>query len=657
VLPEPRRWAQRGPSLPLGQGVRLLLPAAPVEALASALVRQQARLDAALGRGREPYPLALELDSTAVGVGPEAYTLELAESAGRLAAPTNAGLLAGLERALQWLLGATPPTCLRVEDAPANAWRGLLLDPARHPLGEAALLRTLDGMAALGLNVLHLHLSDDQGLRFESRRRPRVTLASGSEGYLTADAIGRLVQEARARAIRIVPELDLPGHAGALLFAYPECAAGAVPKALPRAFGPSAYALDPTRFETWGLLNDLLEDLAELFPDPYLHLGGDEVPSAIYAFPDAKRQAWCAARGISPGPEVQQWFSRALSELCRERGKRLILWDEALHPELPPEVTVQVWRRVETAAEAVAQGHEVILSSPYYLDLAYRAARHLPFQPQSGASALAAAQQALLAAPELADVRKGVERVMALADDVRTQAGGETGRVLGGEACLWGELVDEAVLDGRLYGRLPAVAEALWRDGAVPSEASHYDRLGPFLAYLERTTACEPRPALRACQALGLPLVQAAQLRVFFDALVPKRWYKRLLGQGLDGRLRGEVAVQRPRDARTPLTAPVDFLPVESLALRALAGQPGSAPAWAAQGVAWLQALDALAPALAPEGALSAFAAHGRALACLAEALVAQDGRWRTLAEAFEGLEAGEAVFAVPALLLGRPSP
>ena len=657
MLPEPRRLHQGAEPLALAQGVRLLAPASHAEALRSALLRQQARLDAALGRGPEPYGLVLELAGAPSEAGSEAYTLDLAASAGRLAAPTVSGLLLGLERALQWLLSRAQPICLRVEDAPANPWRGLLLDPARHPLGEAALLRTLDGMAALGLNVLHLHLSDDQGVRFESRRRPKVTLASGSEGYLTAEAIGRLVKEAEARAIRIVPELDLPGHAGALLFAYPECAAGAVPTALPRAFGPSAYALDPTRLETWALITDLLEDLADLFPDPYLHLGGDEVPSAIYAFPDAPRQAWCAERGITPGPEVQQWFSRSLSDLCRQRGKRLILWDEALHPALPSDVTVQVWRRVETVAQALAQGHEVLLSSPYYLDLALPAARHLPFRPQSGANALAAAQQGLLAAPELADVRSGLARVMALANDLRTQARPPRGRVLGGEACLWGELVDEAVLDGRLYGRLPAVAEALWRDEAAPSEASHYQRLGPFLTYLERTTTCEPWPRARACQALGLPLALSAPLCTFFDALVPKRWYKRLLGQGLDGRLRGEVAVKRPRDGRTPLNTPVDFLPVESLALRALAGQPGSASVWVAQGAAWLQALEALAPALAPGGALSAFATHGRALACLAEALVAQDGRWGLLAEALEGLEAGEALFAVPAVLLGRPCP
>jgi hexosaminidase len=531
-----------------------------------------------------------------------------------------------------------------------------MLDPARHPLGEGALERTLDGMAILGLNVLHLHLTDDQGVAFESRRRPRLHQLCGREGYLTVAALQRLAAAAAERGIRVVPELDLPGHAGALLFAYPECAAGPVPSRLPRAFGPSSYALDPTREESWALIHDLLDDLAECLPDPYLHLGGDEVPASMYAFEDARRLAWCTDRDLAPGPEVQQWFSRSLAELCARRGKRLILWDEALHPTLPREVTVQVWRRVETLEAALAQGHNAILSSPYYLDLAFPAERHLAFSPGAGANALVAAQDTLLTAPELADVQPGPARVMALADGVETVPGPVRGQLLGGEGCLWGELVDDAVLDGRLHDRLPAVAEVLWCE-APPAPEDHRARLGAFLPMLSRTTACEPLPGARACGALGLDPRHAGALRTFYAALVPLRWYKRLLGQGLDGRLRGAVAVPRPRDARTPLTTPVDFLPAESLVLRALGTKPTDDPAWVAQGRAWGAALKVLAPALAEGGPLAAFAPHGEALSALATALVAGDPELPALAERYLTLEAGEARFALPAALLGRPLP
>ena len=656
LMPKPRRCVPGAGSLPLGHGVLLRLgPAAPVpEALGLDL--WQRRLDAVLGRGECPYSLVLESAPSSAGKGAEGFVLELTPEHGRLQAGAAAGLRQGLARALQWLLAPGPVRSVVIEDEPALPWRGLLLDPARHPLGEGALHRTLDAMATLGMNVLHLHLSDDQGVAFESRRRPKLHQASGREGYLSFDALHRLGEAAAQRGIRIVPELDLPGHAGGLLFAYPECAAGAVPAQLPRAFGPSPYALDPTREESWALIDDLLDDLAECFPDPYLHLGGDEVPASVYAFEDRRRVAWCAERGLSPGPEVQQWFSRALAERCAQRGKQLILWDEALHPALPREVTVQVWRRVETLEAALAQGHDAILSSPYYLDLALPAHRHLAFSPGAGANALAAAQHTLLAAPELADVQPGPARVMALADGVETVSGPVRGQLLGGEGCLWGELVDDAVLDGRLHDRLPAVAEALWCDATAPPE-DHRARLGAFLSLLSRTTACEPLPGARACGALGLDPRHAAALQTFYAALVPLRWYKRLLGQGLDGRLRGAVAVPRPRDARTPLTTPVDFLPAESLVLRTLATKPTDDPAWVAQGRAWLAALKVLGPALGEGGPLAVFAPHGEALSVLAMALGAEDPELPALAERYFTLEAGEARFALPAALLGRPLP
>jgi hypothetical protein len=239
---------------------------------------------------------------------------------------------------------------------------------------------------------------------------------------------------------------------------------------------------------------------------------------------------------------------------------------------------------------------------------------------------------------------------------VETVPGPVRGQLLGGEGCLWGELVDDAVLDGRLHDRLPAVAEALWCE-APPAPEDHWARLGAFLSLLSRTTACEPLPGARACGALGLDPRHAGALRIFFSALVPLRWYKRLLGQGLDGRLRGAVAVPRPRDARTPLTTPVDFVPAESLVLRSLAGKAPGDPAWVAQGRAWLASLKVLGPALAEGGPLVAFAPLGEALSVLATALVAGDPELPALAERYLTLEAGEARFALPAALLGRPMP
>ena len=184
--------------------------------------------------------------------------------------------------------------------------------------------------------------------------------------------------------------------------------------------------------------------------------------------------------------------------------------------------------------------------------------------------------------------------------------------------------------------------------GETPeSPQDHRERLAAFSPVLERTTACEPRPATRACAALGLQANLTVPLRELFEALVPLRWYKRLLGQGLDGRLRGAEAVLRSRDAKTPLTAPVDFVPSESLVLRRLAELPRDDPAWVAQGERWLSAMEALSSAFCEEG-------PSRPLLPTAmpsprwRALVNQDPRLLELAEQFQDLEAGRRVSRCP---------
>ena len=578
-IPVPRRLEARWGRLDLHRGVRLVPPAHASVGLRRLLRRHQRRLDGLLTAPGNDSPrlavhVAEDLDRHPRLGDDEAWSCRITSAGADIEAATPFGVSHALERFLQLVardaVGPHVPAVL-IEDAPRLPWRGLLLDLARHHLPLPALLRTLDGMAALGLNVLHLHLNDDQGFRVETPSCPELFERASGGQYLREAEIERLVADAAIRGIRVVPELDVPGHAGALLWARPELAAGEPPAALPRSFGPARHALDPTKEETWVLLEAVVGDLAAHFDDPFLHIGGDEVHPDVYAFEDAPRQDWCAARGLEDAAAVQRWFVTEMAALVRRHGRRPVAWDEVLAPDLPEDVVVQSWRGTRSLEAALEGGHDALSSSGYYLDLCYPARLHYAFDPAGGAEALAEAEAALLEEPGLANVRRGIEWLLRSADDAETREAEARGAVLGGEACLWSELVTPELLDTRLYGRLAAVAERLWSEPERTDVADFYRRLPGFLAHLEAHTECRP---LTGCEPvllrIGVRPDELHHVRVLLAALEPVRWYRRLLGARLaeargEGSGMGTAETKRPYDADTLLQRPVDLLPPESL--------------------------------------------------------------------------------------------
>ncbi|HSG91238.1 MAG TPA: family 20 glycosylhydrolase, partial [Pseudomonadales bacterium] len=541
--------------------------------------------------------------------------------------------------------------------------------PARHPLPLDALLRTLDGMAALGLNVLHLHLNDDQGFRVETPSCPQLHGRAGADGHLSIADVRALVEAAAVRGIRVVPELDVPGHAGALLWARPDLAAGPPPTALPRAFGPGRHALDPTLDATWTFLDGVVGDLVAQFPDAFLHLGGDEVHPDVFAFEDARRRAWMAERSLEDSAAVQAWFIREMVALLARHGRRAVGWDEVLHPAVPESLVVQSWRGAASLRTATAAGHDALFSSGWYLDLMYPAGLHYAFDPAADGQAMARAEARILDAPALAGLRRGAESLLKGAEAARSRTAARPGRILGGEACLWGELVTAELLDMRLYGRLPAVAERLWSEAAVDDEADHYRRLPSFLAHLQTVTACRPLDGHRPVLArLGIGGVEGdergdkrgddggaaadpllAHVETLMAALEPARWYRRLLGpEALANRLgegsgMGSAAPRRPYDADRPLRRIVDLLPPESLDVRAFDAElaaastaPAAVAALQTRARRWRDARDGLAGVRARIPELDELGPQLEALAACGELLDA----W--LARQADGAAAGK---------------
>ena len=445
-----------------------------------------------------------------------------------IAAETEWGALGALATIAQ--LGAGDGFAVaEVSDAPRFPWRGLMVDPARRFLSVSTLKRTLDAMWFYKLNVLHLHLTDDQGFRFHSPAYPRLASAAA---YSPED-LRDLVAYAADRGVRVVPELDMPGHTTSWLAAYPEW--GLQPVAASARFGLHRTHLDPANPDWLRAVDTLLGELAEIFTDEFVHFGGDE------------------AVGVSPDSQAR--FVRHVVKRLAALGKRAVGWDECLHPSLPEGTLVQAWRGMNARDAALNAGLDCLVSAPYYLDLFYPAEVHYAFDP---ADSHAAAEAAMRRNPRLAHARQGIEWMADFAK-VPVLPPRPGGAVLGGEACMWGELVADELLDTRVWSRMPAIAERFW------GTADDRDPL-PRLAATRRALATlgivpEDRAASFAPEALA-PLV---------EMLEPVKWYRRLMGDANFTRRvngLGGDAEPRPYDADTPLTRLVDRLPPESLASR-----------------------------------------------------------------------------------------
>ncbi|EGM77948.1 N-acetyl-beta-hexosaminidase [Rheinheimera sp. A13L] len=327
--------------------------------------------------------IRLDLAKTTTAKQTEAYQLKISSKQIQLSARHATGIKHGLHSLQQLIRRQSDKTvlpALHIEDEPRFSWRGLLLDPARRFLPLTDIKRQLDLMAAVKLNVLHLHLTDDQGWRFESKVFPKLQQVGGKDGYYTQDELRELVLYAKERGIRVVPEIDVPGHTTALGLAYPELMTAPAPTAAEIHWGVHPAVLDPSNDQVYVFLQQLLSEVAEVFPDPYLHIGGDEVlPDRWQQNPEV--QAFMQQQKLTDVGALQAYFNRRVELIVKSLGKTMIGWDEVLDDELPDSVVVQSWRGTESLFQAAEKGHAAILSTGFYLDQPQSAAFHYRNDP------------------------------------------------------------------------------------------------------------------------------------------------------------------------------------------------------------------------------------------------------------------------------------
>ena len=308
----------------------------------------------------------------------ERYTLTVDASGVDITANTRFGALRAMETLLQLIQNGAENTSLpwvTIEDSPRFPWRGLLLDSARHFIPLPDIKRQIDGMAAAKLNVLHWHLTDDQGWRFSSTRYPKLTQLASDGLFYTPEQMRDVVRYATERGIRVVPEIDMPGHASAIAVAYPELMSAPGPYVMERHWGVLKPVLDPTKAATYQFAEAMVSELAAIFPDPYLHIGGDEVDDTQWKA-NAAIQQFMRDNTLADSHALQAYFNRKLENILEKHHRQMVGWDEIAHPDLPKSIVIQSWQGQDALGQVAQNGYKGILSTGFYLDQPQSTAYH-----------------------------------------------------------------------------------------------------------------------------------------------------------------------------------------------------------------------------------------------------------------------------------------
>jgi len=426
----------------------------------------------------------------------ESYHLEISRKAVLLRAANPIGVLRGLQTFLQ-LVRITPSAfsvpAVTVDDEPRFPWRGLLIDSGHRFVPLSVIKRNLDGMEAVKLNVFHWRFADNNGFHIESKKFPLLQQKGSGGFYYSTDETREVITYARDRGIRTVPEFDMPCHMMSWFLGYPELASGQDPS--------HSSAIDPTRESTYTFLTGFIGEMAELFPDSYLHAGGDECDPKEWEG-NPRIQDFMRMRAIKDGAGLQALFTSRIEKIIASRKKIMVGWDEVLQSDTPNDVVIQSWRGPESLVQAARRGYRGVLSSGYYIDLNQSAAEHYLVDP--------------------------------LGDKTATLTSDQKARVLGGEATMWTDIVSDENMDNRIWPRTAAIAERLWSPAQVQDIDAMYQRLAIVslkLDYyglrhrlitqemLERMTG-EPNPeALKVLAAVVQPprMYERQELRTFTD--------------------------------------------------------------------------------------------------------------------------------------------
>ena len=425
----------------------------------------------------------------------ESYSLEVTPDRIELKAEDDIGALHGLQTLRQLIMadnyGYYIPA-VKIEDAPRFKWRGLMIDVGRHFMPVDVIKRNLNAMAAVKLNVFHWHLTEDQGFRVQCKTFPKL-YEDGSNGqYYTQQQIKDIIKYANDRGIRVVPEFDMPGHTTSWFVGYPQYASAPGPYKIEDHFGVFNPVFDPTNNNTYKFLDKFFKEMTALFPDPYMHIGGDE-NNGVQWSKNPHIQKFMKEHNMTSSAQLQTYFINKVSHILQKYGKKTIGWDEILEPGVPQSAVIESWRGKESLYKAAKEGHGAILASGYYIDLLRPASHHYLNDP----------------IPPDQNLPEAVKK-----------------NILGGEATMWSELVTPFTIDSRIWPRTAAIAERLWSPDSINNVHFMYERL-PFVSReLEFDGTTQIKNQIMLLRHLA-GREHIGPLKKFVDVIEPLKGYRR----------------------------------------------------------------------------------------------------------------------------------
>jgi hexosaminidase len=449
VIPKPQFVTYLSGDFILSRGTRLKFDQADIKVKEIAgRISQALRTGVLPEQGRGVIDMGID-DRT--DIQPSGYRLQVRRNKVTITAKEPAGLFYGIQTLKQLIPadGSGKIPCMDMTDFPAFGWRGLMLDCSRTFLPKEYILKSIDRLAAIKMNVLHLHLTDDQGWRIEIKKHPELTRISSKfdpryqgevNGFYTQDDLREIVAYAAKNFIMVVPEIEMPGHSTEIFAAYPELScSGKKSVIFPFFKGPTVTEdiLCAGNEQVFAFMEDVLSEVMALFPSEYIHIGGDEAPKTAW-IKCPKCQSRIKAEGLKDEAELQSYFIRRIEKLVNSKGRKLIGWDEILEGGLAENAAVMSWRGEQGGIEAARQGHSVVMSptSHCYFDYSYETT--------------------------------STEKVYSYAPVPKELAGDPSKCILGAQANMWTHIArTEPAIDAQIFPRLYALAEVLWTNQAV----------------------------------------------------------------------------------------------------------------------------------------------------------------------------------------------
>lgn len=463
IIPQPKRVEAGSGAFKIDKTTSIKAPngrrTAEIVRFLSDSIKEDTGIDLAKrnSRGRIVFRFDRSIESR------EGYRLVISERGIDIAAGTDNGLFWAVQTLRQLVprgkAESVSISAVTIDDAPEFSYRGQMLDVGRHFFPVEFIKKQIDLLSYYKINTFRWHLTEDQGWRIEIKKYPELTKvgawrteADGSRygGFYTQAQIKDVVEYARVRNVMVIPEIEMPGHSMAALAAYPEYSCRMKPIAVTPEWGVHKDVFCAGNDGTFKFLQDVLDEVISLFPSPYIHIGGDEVPKDRWR-ECPKCQLRIKNEGLKDEHELQSYFIKRIQSYLAKKGKTLIGWDEILEGGADKKAVIEVWRGDEEAAKALANGNRVVIAGPFYFDT--------PLQSKTLKDVY---QTDLLSLPQYRENRS---------------------LLLGGEAPLWTERVTAVNAESKLYPRIQAFAEVTWTGRRENFEdfrrrlATHYRRM------------------------------------------------------------------------------------------------------------------------------------------------------------------------------------